>query len=74
MKIEFRNADGGDVFHRIEKEDVESFLSFLKQIDEINLYIADDYFLHGKISSTMYEVVFPVDEEPEEVLQVFIQK
>jgi hypothetical protein len=73
LKIEFKNQDGGDTIHYLEKEgeELKQFITILNTVDEINIFVDEGYYLHGKDISTMYEVNYE-SGEPEETLMVFI--
>lgn len=71
MKVEFKDADGGNTINTLEIEDINSYVSFLKNTDKINIYMDNDYYLYGELDELLYQVDYSGDE-PEEVLMVFI--
>lgn len=73
MKVYFKDNDGGNDLCNVEKDDIDSFVKFLKNLDTINLYIAEDYHIYGKVEEIMFVMDY-TDTEIIETLNVYINK
>lgn len=73
MKIEFRNADGGDIIQEKDSSDLKDVLSSItREGTEMNFHFGKDNFFHGYVSNIMYS--YDVEESDEDVLMVFISE
>lgn len=72
VKINFCDADGGEVRATRESDEIKDILSIVtREGSEINIYIGKDDFLHGYVSGVLYNIN---EEDETESLDVFISK
>lgn len=72
MKIEFCNADNGDIIFTKESKDLKDIINVITQAGtEISLSFSKDDFIHGYVQNVMYQVNA---EENDESLRIYISK
>lgn len=72
MNVEFCLSDGGEVVYTQPIEKIKDIINVItKEGAEINLYFAEDDFLHGYVYEHMY-CVDCTTEEDTHVLKIFI--
>ncbi|MEC1715933.1 hypothetical protein [Schinkia azotoformans] len=72
MRVEFFNADGGGDLFTIQKDDVTSFVKLLKSMDKINICFDTGDYILGTLDELIYEVIFDEQDNPIEILKVYI--
>jgi hypothetical protein len=72
MRVEFLNGDGGDLIHVTQKDDINSFVNFIKSVDVINIHINKEEFYRAKLQELLYDVFYDEDNLPVESLKVYI--
>ena len=72
MKIEFCNAENGDVVFAKESDELKSVINVITRIGtEINLTFSENDYIYGYVSNVMYSVNA---ESNEESVKVFVDK
>lgn len=71
MRVEFINGDGGELIHVTDKEDVTSYLNFLKNINEVNIVLDQDIYYKGTVEEILYNIQYE-DGSPVEILKVYL--
>lgn len=70
MKIEFRNADGGDILLEKDSEELKDVLSSItREGTRVNLYFGKDNFIYGYVNEVMYSYNA---EHKEESLHIYV--
>jgi hypothetical protein len=70
MRIEFCMQDGGECLLAVDKEDPNDFIQTLASVNEVNIVVDKDTYLHGVITSTIYQ--YSMEDNERESIKIYI--